>query len=69
MKKGVKIIIAAVVVVVIIVVAVVLGVVLSKKKDKSTAKVSKHPENQAYRYTKAAVASDAPICSKVGIYN
>ncbi len=66
MKKSHIIIIAAVVLVAVIV-AIVLGVVLTRKKkdDKGSVSPKPHPENEAYAYEKAAVATDAPICSKV----
>ena len=57
-------IVTAVVVVAVIVIAVTLGVVLSKKDDDEKVKVS-HPYNEAYKYSKAAVATDSEICSQV----
>ena len=66
MKKTHIAIVAAVIIVAVIAIAVTLGVVLSKKDDdKSKASVKAHPENEAYRYGKAAVATDSAICSKV----
>ncbi|XP_065055052.1 glutathione hydrolase 1 proenzyme-like isoform X2 [Rhopilema esculentum] len=58
-------VVGAVVVIAVIVIAVTLGVVLSKKDDDEKVKVS-HPDNEAYKYSKAAVATDSEICSQVG---
>eukprot|EP00794_Sanderia_malayensis_P013928 gene13928-15380_t len=59
-------IIIAVVVALVVVAAIVIGVVLgTRKKNDDKARV-KHPENEAYMYKEAAVATDAPVCSTIG---
>ena len=65
MKKIHIVIIGVVILIAIIVIAVSVGVVLSKKDSESKGSVKGHPENEAYRYGKAAVATDSAICSKV----
>ena len=64
MKKAHLVIILAVILIAIAAITITLAVVLSKK-DSSKGSVKQHPENEAYRYTKAAVATDSAICSKV----
>ena len=64
MKKSHIVIILAVILIAIAAITITLAVVLSRK-DSSKGTVKEHPENEAYRYTKAAVATDSAICSKV----
>ena len=68
MKKSHIAIIAGVFVVVIIAIAVSVGVVLSKKDDSHGADKISYKPFPAAKYSKAAVATDSEICSKVCVF-